>query len=60
MPLVHHTLGTDGYHYISTASNFFARSVGFQVLAWTIAAALALGITRLRTFLAQADPPAGS
>lgn len=50
LPLVHHLyVGTaDGYYYISTASNFFARSVPFQIMTWFVVAAITIGITRLR------------
>ena len=52
MPLVHHLLATPrGYRYISTASNFFAFSIWVQMLAFGIAAALALGLTKLRRVL---------
>ena len=51
MPLVHHTMGTDGYFYISTADNFFASNIALQIAAWLIGAAMAVGITRLRRHL---------
>ncbi|MCZ7542669.1 MAG: hypothetical protein M5R40_03615 [Anaerolineae bacterium] len=52
MPLVHHTLVTDGYYYISDSDNFFARSGLLQAATWAAAALLALAITRLRHYLA--------
>jgi hypothetical protein len=49
MPLVHHLVFTpSSYRYISTASNFFPRSIGVQLMAFLVAAALAIGITQLR------------
>jgi len=49
MPLVHHLLFTPWrYRYISTASNFFPRSIGVQLMSFLVAAVLALGVTRLR------------
>jgi hypothetical protein len=51
MPLVHHLFATDGYYYISNSSNFLARSVPFQFLAWLSAAATAIGATRLHQYL---------
>jgi hypothetical protein len=49
MPLAHHLVATPpGYRYISTATNFFAFSVGVQLLSLSVAAALAVGITRFR------------
>jgi hypothetical protein len=49
MPLVHHLFSTPpGYRYISTASNFFAFNPGLQLLVFLVAAALAIGATRLR------------
>ena len=48
MPLVHHLLFTpSAYRYISAASNFFAFNVGVQLLAFSVAAMLAIGIARL-------------
>lgn len=48
MPLVHHLLFTpSAYRYISTASNFFAFNVGVQLMAFSVAAMLAIGIARL-------------
>jgi hypothetical protein len=48
LPLTHHTLGTDGYYYISDSDNFFARDVATQIVSWLVSAALALGVTALR------------
>jgi hypothetical protein len=49
MPLVHHLVFTPWrYRYISTASNFFPRSLGVQLMSFLVAAVLAIGITRLR------------
>lgn len=50
LPLVHYVyVGiTDSYYYISTASNFFARSVPLQIVTWFVVAAIVLGITRIR------------
>ncbi len=51
MPLVHHTMGTDGYFYISTADNFFASNAALQIAAWLVGAGMAVGIARLRRWL---------
>jgi hypothetical protein len=49
MPLVHHLIFTPWrYRYISTASNFFPRSISVQLMSFLVAAVLAIGITRLR------------
>lgn len=49
MPLVHHLVFTpSSYRYISTASNFFPRTIGVQLMSFLVAAVLAVGITRLR------------
>ena len=50
MALVHHLyVGlTGGYFYISDGDNFFARSLWPNLLAWLLAAVLALIITKLR------------
>jgi len=49
LPVVHYLLATPpAYHYISTASNFFAFHSGLQVLVFVVAAGLAVGVTRLR------------
>ena len=49
MPLVHHLIFTpSSYRYISTASNFFPRSIGAQLMSFLVASVLAVGITRLR------------
>jgi hypothetical protein len=52
MPLVHHLVYSDGYYYITDSDNFFARNGALCLLAWLIAAALALGVTRLREYAA--------
>ena len=52
MPLIHHLLATPpGYRYISTASNFFAFNLGIQLIAFTMAAGLAVGATSARRWL---------
>lgn len=49
MPLLHHLVFTpSSYRYISTASNFFPRSIGVQLMSFLVAAVLAIGVTRLR------------
>jgi len=49
MPLMHHLVFTpSSYRYISTASNFFPRSIGVQLMSFLVAAVLAIGITQLR------------
>ncbi|MBU0493164.1 MAG: hypothetical protein KKA73_04590 [Chloroflexi bacterium] len=49
MPLAHYILATPPeYKYITTASNFFAFDVAIQLLAFSVAAALAFGIAGLR------------
>ena len=49
MPLVHHLLATPpAYRYISTASNFFAFTLGIQLLAVIVASGLAVGVTEGR------------
>jgi hypothetical protein len=54
MPLVHYLLATPpAYHYITTASNFFAFSVGLQILTVVVAAGLAIGVTQLRRWLSD-------
>jgi hypothetical protein len=62
MPLVHHVSFTDGYYYISDKDNFFARNGALQIMAWLVAAVMALGITRLRAYLAarRAKPQTNS
>lgn len=46
LPLVHHLLATPpGFRYISTASNFFAFSVGLQFFALLIAGLMAVAAT---------------
>ncbi len=54
LPLLHHVAETPpGYRYISASANFFARSPLLQAAIWGVAAALALGTTRLRLLLAR-------
>jgi len=48
MPLLHHTLFTDGYFYITDSDNFFAKQLWLQVVSWIAVALLAAGIARLR------------
>lgn len=52
MPLVHHLGFTDGYYYVSDKDNFFSRSWALQGVAWLVAGAIAVGVTRLRGYLA--------
>lgn len=44
-PLLHHlsVCLIDGYCYITSVSNFFASSVGWQLLAWLVGAGIAWG-----------------
>jgi hypothetical protein len=51
LPFVHHTMGTDGYFYLTDSDNFFARSLPAQLLAWLVTLFIAWGIMRLRTAL---------
>jgi hypothetical protein len=60
MPLMHHVMGTDGYYYISDSDNFFAGNVALRFAVWLIAAALAVGVTRLRKHLEERRPFAAS
>ncbi len=53
MPLVHHTLGTDGYFYISDSDNFFAMTAWMQGIIWLIAIIIVWALTRLRTKLTR-------
>jgi hypothetical protein len=53
MPLVHHVLFTDGYHYVTDSDNFLARNGPLQLAIYAATAALALGLTRLRRSLAK-------
>jgi hypothetical protein len=59
MALVHHLyVGlTGGYFYISDGDNFFARSLWPNLLAWLLAAAIVVAITRLRQHLVDEHPP---
>ncbi len=52
-PLVHYVSFTDGYYYITTADNFFARNAWLQIALWLLAAALATGISKGRGFLIE-------
>jgi hypothetical protein len=52
MPLVHHSLGTDGYFYITDSDNFFAQNVLVQLLTWSVVGMFALSLTWLRKRLA--------
>ncbi|MCP4359639.1 MAG: hypothetical protein GY796_16655 [Chloroflexi bacterium] len=40
LPLLHYTLFTDGYFYITNSSNFFARTFWMQMVVWGVTAAL--------------------
>jgi hypothetical protein len=51
LPFLHHTLGTDGYFYLTNSDNFFARRWGAQLLAWLVTVLVAWGIMRLRLAL---------
>ena len=52
LPLVHYRLATPpAYHYISTASNFFAFTWGVQAVVLLVAIGLALGVTAGRRWL---------
>lgn len=47
LPLGHYLfLGPPGYHYLTTASNFFASSWVIQLLSWGLAAGLAAWVSR--------------
>ncbi|UCC76774.1 MAG: hypothetical protein JSW37_14925, partial [Anaerolineales bacterium] len=48
MPLVHHIAYTDGYYYITDMDNFLARNGVLQAGIFLVAAALAVGATRVR------------
>lgn len=56
LPLLHYGFGTDGYRYITTASNFFAFNPGIQVVALLAAALMAWGITWWRVYRKPALP----
>jgi len=51
LPLIHYLGFTDGYWYISDKDNYFSRSWIFPMIAWLVAAAVAVGVTRLREYL---------
>jgi hypothetical protein len=52
LPLLHYILFTPpDYRYISAAENFFASSIGLQALAFGVAAAMAIAVTRVRRWL---------
>jgi hypothetical protein len=53
MPLVHHTLGTNGYFYISDSDNFFAMTAWMQGIIWLTVTIIVWALTRLRTKLAH-------
>ena len=53
LPLLHHTIGTNGYFYITDSDNFFAGNVVIQFLIWAGAGAMALAITTVRNHLAM-------
>ncbi len=53
MPLLHHLFFTDGYYYITDSDNFVARSFGLKLLAWSVGAAVAFGVTSLRQSLLE-------
>ena len=55
LPLMHHTMFTDGYYYISSKSNFFASSIMLQIAAWLLVVAIAVGVTRLRRHLEKPE-----
>jgi hypothetical protein len=49
LPLLHYLLFAPAdFRYISAAENFFASSIGLQALAFGVAAAMAIAVTRLR------------
>ena len=49
LPLMHHLLATPpGWHYISTASNFFAFNPLLQLAVFAVAVGTAVVVTRLR------------
>jgi len=52
MVFMHHVGFTDGYYYISDKDNFFSWSWVLQMAAWLVAAIIAVGVTRLRRYLA--------
>lgn len=51
LPLLHHTLGTDGYFYLTDSDNFFASALAAQLLGWLIVALLTYAVMRLRLIL---------
>lgn len=54
LPFVHHTLGTDGYFYLTNSDNFFARSWGVQLFAWLVTLLIVWGTIRLRMAFREA------
>ena len=48
MPLLHHTVGTDGYFYISDSANFFADHAWVQGVVWLVVAGFAWGLMGFR------------
>jgi hypothetical protein len=62
LPFTHHVIGTNGYFYITDSGNFLADNAVIQLLIWAGAAAIAHGITRLRSGIAArqlAEPSGG-
>jgi hypothetical protein len=57
MPLVHHTVGTDGYFYITDSDNFLAQSPLVRLAVWLAAAVITIGMTWLRRRLAAVPSP---
>jgi len=55
LPLAHHinTIVIDGYPYISGSENFFAATVGWQVVGWACTTIVTVGLTRLQAWLAS-------
>ena len=53
LPLLHHIAFTDGYYYISSASNFFVNSIALQIAVWLFIALVVVGLTHLGEYLAS-------
>lgn len=51
LPLVHYMLAADGYFYVTSSDNFFARGFGFQLRAGLVTAIVSWSILRLRVAL---------
>jgi hypothetical protein len=49
LPFVHYIGFTNGYYYISVQANFFSWSRPLQIVAWLVAAGVAIGVTRMRS-----------